>query len=147
MDRRRGHLVVTAAALPLALVTTALLAPPAVGHPRPSTGEEVVGTLASLKTRSNKIVLTDGRTFRYDRNDLLLVQHLYDFVEEPHGDEEPTISCDLFDTGGEKSADRLVRKGREVTVRALVFQRHRDVSSFILSADTCDGVVDDADTL
>lgn len=144
MNRRRGHAVVAAAALPLCLVATAAVATPALAARRP-VSEEISGTLVSINTRSHRMVFTDRRPVKYDRNDLIIFQHGYEFYEEPQGDAEPTITCDLWDAGNEVDAARYIKRGITLTVTGTEHRSPRAVSGFIVFANTCDGVVDEDD--
>lgn len=139
--RSRMHVVVAAVALPLSLVAAPAHAGPAVSKHTPPMTEPQQGTLERLKVRTNKIRLTDKRVLRYDKNDLILAQHLYD-TEDAEG---PDFFCDLFDSGGEELAAAFAASGLEVSVDYLDLPRRKDVSSFLFSIDTCDGTVDAAD--
>jgi hypothetical protein len=134
--------VVAAVALPLSLVAAPAHGAPAAASrgdgPAVESGE---GTLLRIKTKSNRVFLTDGRVLRYDGNDILNAQHLHD-VEDAAG---PDFFCDLFDSGGEETVARFARSGLEVSVDYLEFRKAKEVSSFFFTINTCDGVVDAAD--
>jgi hypothetical protein len=136
--KRRSNVILVLSALSLSLVAGPADAAPL--HPKRVTTGTVVGTLERLNTRANTIRLTDGTRFRYDKNDLFNVQHFYDFETED-GD----IFCDLFDSGGEGLAARFVARGFTLRVSAQLFSPRSEVSSIFVTANTCDGVVDEND--
>jgi len=147
MKLRRMFVVYAAAALPLGAIAAPAHAAPAVsGHERPVIDWRE-GTLERIKPNANKVVLTDRTVLRYDRNDIILTQHYFD-VAPPDPQYPEVFNCDLSDTGGTIESDvtvaRFAETGLEVSVDYLDLPR-RDVSSFIFSIDSCDGVVDEAD--
>ncbi len=144
MNHRPALAVLAAVALPLTLgAAPAHAGPLATQEGEPVVSERVNGTVATINTRANRIRLEDRTRVRYDSNDRLNVQHWYNVAEEDR------IACELRDTGGEELFERLAQRADIIPVRlsGAIYADKDQESIIFLYADTCDGIIDELDSL
>jgi hypothetical protein len=140
MNRRRALALAAIATLPVATAATPALAGPPLQQAKPVVEGEFDGTLRRLNIRANFIKLTDRSIVRWDEEDEFHVQHLFDTEPSENG-----TFCDLFDSGGERLAQAFVDAGYTLRVNGTIFRPRSEVSSIFVTANTCDGVVDEDD--